>query len=191
MDPVQDDWSDDAKGGMWYKIADGDETDIVVTQSGLRGEGAAAVYSGCDITSPLEDSDEDLTNIGTNVFTGGCGTATPVNAEGVAVAMFMCERSSKRDSGSSISLSGAFSVINSLTRSNAVAGIVVGEDIYSSAVAKTCVLTASDSDEQYGCIAVFKAAAGGGGPTVSPLGAHLVDRQHAAIAAHRLGGVLQ
>lgn len=35
------------------------------------------------------------------------------------------------------------------------------------------------------------ALAAGGGPTVIPMGRHLLDRQYAANAAHRLGGVLQ
>ena len=81
-----------ALDGSWaYKIAAGGETSLEFTGLGSGSDGmlVAIEVSGVAQTSPLEDNDSDLTNANTAVNNQNSGSATAVQASGIAVACFM------------------------------------------------------------------------------------------------------
>jgi hypothetical protein len=74
-------------GAMFYKVADGTETDITVTWTGsCRSSAIVTEYSGADATSPFEDSGEGPNTIISSGDPLNAGSATPVTADGQAVA---------------------------------------------------------------------------------------------------------
>jgi hypothetical protein len=148
------------QGSLWYKIADGDETSIELVFGGsARHVVSFAIYSGLDATSPLEASNQDESNIATSVTSQGTNSATPTNADGVAVYGFACVNGLYWDDP----FSSSAGTIRESVPVNGYVGGAIADEIYSSASSKSTTFSTTDTGAAaWGAVAVFKATAGGG-----------------------------
>jgi len=163
-----DDGSAQHHGELCYKIADGTETSINASYGNTKWFAVCyAEISGLDATAPLEDSDEDESQIAATATSVTSGSATPTTADGWAVAGVSGGNSNKINGGRAWSNSFA-DIVAQLTTSNFRPGSVLAKLEYSSASAKTTTYSHTDAGGWlYGAIGVFKAAGGGGGLTTS------------------------
>lgn len=177
-------------GATFYKIADGDETTLTITFTGLnhKGQWGVAVYSGTATSGVLEDSAEDTTYVSSTTTSSPTGTAT-ATAAGVAVYAQASDDGRKwADDGTPPTLSSGTARAYSV--SNATGGMLLADDIYASGGSKTTTWSgANAATYAWGTVALFKAP--GTGVTPSPFGHQKLDNQYSAIAASRLNGVLQ
>jgi hypothetical protein len=179
------------QGCIFDRVATGDSNDdfALTWTGGNRCAIQVMEFSGNDAT-PYEDSAEDLTNVNSTGTTQDTGSATATNADGVAVAGI----GGYDESGwqnENLAIDNSFTGIQWASNTGGRPIAAMAYKIYSSATSHNPRWSTIDvGTYTYGCIGIYKAS-GGGGPTVSPFGHHLLDRQYAAIAAHRLGGLLQ
>jgi len=156
-----------------YKVAAGDETTVTFTiDIGTRMAGIVAEYSGLATTTPLEDSAVDTTYIQTTGSVHACGSATPVSANGIALAAGGSRQSAnfgEQANPPTIDNSYTIDKIHSYTPSTAMPIAVVASKTYTSTAAQAPSWTNYQSTAYSVCaIAVFKEPAAGGGPVFVP-----------------------
>ncbi len=159
------------RGHYYYKIAVGTETTIDYTATSATADTSIAYVeiSGCDSSSPLEDSSEDITYINTNTTSCSSGSATATESDGIAVAGFSFSRS---DLWTGRTYTNSFSEEVFSGEDAYDPGSILATLIYSSSGSKTTTLSTSDIGQKcYGAIAVFKSAGGPSGLSI-PLSVH-------------------
>jgi hypothetical protein len=165
--------SSQAGGVFYYKVAAGDETTVTFTASVVgRCSAIVAEYSGITTSSPLEDSAENVTYITTEQTSGdpiNCGSATPVSANGMAVAAIMSPDA--RDGyETEVTINDSYTKDEySVFIDGAYAWCAVAHKNYTSTAAQSPDWDTSTTGGWYAytAIAVFKEADGGGSITGS------------------------
>lgn len=149
---------------MWVKVAAGGET--AITTSGTNESGAWTAileeFVGAFESSPLDDSAEDETNLGTNTTTKNCGSVDTSVADTLILAAAGCDVGT---SFGTLSWSDGFSATTQQT-SGGRPGIAGSKKVLTgTATGVTTTLSYSAggaADEMYGCIGAFKKLAAGG-----------------------------
>jgi len=156
-------------GYVAWKVATGGETSAQFTSIG-GSEDCGIAYielTGNDISSPLDGTSEDETNVTTatkSIATDSGSGITPTVADGHAVAMFVCDNAANFQNGSNtVTSSPAYTLQEDFHQASSVYHIAALASLqYSDTAAKKCTLTTTDTgDENWGTMLLFKAAAGG------------------------------
>lgn len=172
-----------ANGVVYYKIADGSETNVTVAFSNA-GEWAATVceYSGLATSSVLEASGENETYISSDQTAGASinsGSATPSTANGMAIACHMGP--DERDANESeLSIDNSYTINDfeqPMAGNNAI--VAIASKAYTTTAAQSPNWSTSTGAawKAYTTIAVFKEAAAGGLTGIrNPMGGPIVLR---------------
>jgi len=155
-------------GIMAYKVSEGDEASVVASiATGTRRLSAiVAEYSGLATTSPLEDSDEDETNIATAVATQDTGTITPVTANGMAIVSVSARGQANITTPT---IDESFTIDLSEGEIGSYPYTALASKAYTSTAALSPTWTKGASNFYgYGISAAFKEPAAGGGPVFVP-----------------------
>lgn len=162
--------SGNLSGTLGYKISNGTETGV---QAGLFNTASDSQMfyceiSGLDSSSPLDASAQDATNISSTTTTQSSGSATAVAAAGIAIAAFAIDDS--WNGRNTRSYTNSFTEIGSPVIDDFEPGSFVAKLNYSTTGAKSTVVTIGPTaDEMFGCIALFKEPAAGGGRIMGSL----------------------
>lgn len=165
----------DTSSVVCYKIADGTESAENLTWSNNAQHSAViAEFSGLDATSPLEDW-----GIGAGSSSSGgapisCGTATPITANGKAIALFG-GRESTADSAELSVDSGYTRDVFAYGGGNPTAALASLDYSTTTAQSPSWDTSRGNTWTAFTAIAVFKAAGGGGGTTVEASVSYGVD----------------
>ena len=170
-------------GASYFRIADGTSADDFAPTWTNGGRPSAIVqeFSGLDSVSPLEASDEDESNLSSGGTTQGCGSATPLTANGMAVAVFGSLDEREWGTGT-ISIDSSYTnlVTESPGGANSIAGMA--SKPYSTTAAQAPTWSTSDvGGRSYGAISVFKEPAASGN-TITANQPEAGDGQAAAVS---------
>jgi len=177
----------------YYRIASGTSADdfaCVWTDNG-RPQLVVQEFSGLDSTAPFEAKDEDITNISGTATTQSAGSATPLTANGLAVAFLGIKDSDEWNVGT-VTIDNSYTSFDHYEETTAArAGAGMASKPYTTTAAQSPTFTTTDGGgDSYGAIAVFKEASGGaseytiaGAVTISlAIAATLAFNSHSEIA---------
>jgi len=162
----RDDLGDSLLGiAIYERVSDGAETSVAFNWSGgARAQGLVAEYSGLAATSPREDFAEDESNINSATTSQPTGSATPISANGMGIAIL--GSNDARDWHDGLTSIDNSYVKDAFRNNSAVAqpAINIASLVYTTTAAQSATWTTSDvgGDGAYGAMLVFKEPAAGG-----------------------------
>ena len=144
----------------YYRIATGTTSDDFISSWTNDGRPGARVneYSGLDSIAPLEASDENLDNVSSGTTSQDTGSATPLSANGMAIAV-LCARVGADYSPSTIN--NSFTDLQQDAGISGSAATHIAAKAYTTTAAQSATFSTTDVGSfAYGVIAVFKEAGG-------------------------------
>lgn len=158
---------------VYDRIASGDANDNFTQSWTDTGRCSIVVqeFSGLDGTAPFEDSDIDTTNSESDVTTQGCGTATPVTSNGIAITGWHANNE-EGCTAANVTVPSGFTNLasTSATGTNRPIQFMTSKAYTTTAGQSPSWSTSDGGTDGVGTVLVYKEAAGAGGTTLTPSG---------------------
>jgi len=144
----------------FWRIATGTD-DVTFTRTEANYAGAIIQeFEGPFAVSQPDDDAEDRSNITTDVTSQGCGTATPVTAGGIAVAMMQATPSSDWALTQTTAPAGYSNLLEKQVGAASRPYYALASKVYTGTTAETPIFTTSDTGARaWGGVAVFEQGA--------------------------------